>query len=536
MRKPISVFAFLLLLTGLGMSKPGAAQDTYDILIRNGRVLDGTGNPWYYADVGVRGDRIAAVGDLDGARARYVIDATGLYVAPGFIDAHSHHARGLTDQELSGGDLLLTQGVSTIVANPDGGGPLDIALQRRDLERYGPPVNVAPLIGHTTVREAVLGLEDRAPTPDELDRMRAHVRRGMEDGGFGLSTGLFYPPASYASAEEVIELAKVTSEYGGVYQSHLRDESDFTVGLIAAVDELIRIADEAAIPGIITHIKCLGPAVWGFSTAIIERVERARARGLEIFADQYPYLASGPSLEGALVPSWAQEGGRAALLARIRDPETRDRVRSAMQDRIESRGGPSSLLIRVYPSDPSVVGKTLADLASYRGSEPVDVALDFLEVGDAFFASFNQNPADKKRFMRQPWTMTGSDGELVPATEDPHPRSYANVQHKIRKYVVEDEAIGLAFAVRSMTALPAAVFSLDDRGILRKGAFADVVVFDLERMRDHATFQDPHRLSEGVIHLLVNGGVAIDDERVTGTRAGRVLSLGEGRSAPVSSN
>ncbi|NIP59136.1 MAG: amidohydrolase family protein, partial [Gemmatimonadetes bacterium] len=191
---------------------------------------------------------------------------------------------------------------------------------------------------------------------------------------------------------------------------------------------------------------------------------------------------------------------------------------------------------RVYPSDPDVVGKTLDELARERDSEPVDVALDLLEVGGAFFASFNQNPADKKRFMRQAWTMTGSDGELVPSTEDPHPRSYANVQHKIRKYVVEEEAVDLAFAVRSMTALPAAVFSLEDRGVLRSGAFADVVVFDLERMRDHATFEDPHQLSEGVIHLLVNGGVAIEDERVTGTRAGRVLSLREGRAAPASSN
>lgn len=536
MRKSISVAALILLLTGLVMFDPVAAQEPYDILIRNGRVLDGTGNPWYYADVGIRGERIVAVGDLDGARAGEVIDASGLYVTPGFIDAHSHHARGLAEEELSGGELLLTQGVSTIVANPDGGGPLDIGEQRRELERFGPALNVAPLIGHTTVRQAVLGLENRSPTAAELDRMRAHVRRGMEDGAFGLSTGLFYPPASYATTGEVIELARVASEYGGVHQSHLRDESDFTVGLVAAVDELIRISEEAQLPGIITHIKCLGPAVWGFSTGIIERVERARARGLEIFADQYPYLASGPSLEGALVPGWAQEGGREALLARIRDPEPRARVRSAMQNRIESRGGPSTLLIRVFPSDPSIVGRTLAELAQERDGEPVDVALDLLATGGAFFASFNQNPADKERFMRQPWTMTGSDGELVPTTEDPHPRSYANVQHKIRKYVVEEEAIDLAFAVRTMTALPAAVFSLEDRGLLREGSVADVVVFDLERMRDHATFEDPHQLSEGVVHLLVNGELAIDEERVTGTRAGRVLSLRGRGASPTSSN
>jgi N-acyl-D-aspartate/D-glutamate deacylase len=283
-------------------------QQSYDLVIRGGRLLDGSGNPWYYADVAVSGDRIAAVGDLSGARARWVIDARGLYVSPGFIDVHSHAGPGLATSELSPARPLVAEGITTVLVNPDGGGPVDLVEQRAALLKDGLGVNVAQFVPHGSVRGAVLGMSDRDPTPPELDRMRALVRAGMEAGAFGLSSGPFYAPGSYSKTEELVELAKVAAQYGAAYQSHIRDESDYTVGLVAAVDEVIRIAREAKLPGIVTHIKALGPHVWGYSLAIVERIRRARDQGIEVFADQYPYDASNTSLEAASCragPRWA---------------------------------------------------------------------------------------------------------------------------------------------------------------------------------------------------------------------------------------
>ena len=254
---------------------PAWSQQPYDLLIRGGRVLDGTGNAWYYADIATSGDRIAAVGDLSKAQARRVIDARGRYVTPGFIDVHSHAGPGLATQELSPAQPLLAEGITTVVVNPDGGGPVDLVAQRAALLKYGLGVNVAQFVPHGSVRDAVLGMSDRDPTAAELDRMRALVRTGMEAGAFGLSSGPFYAPGSYSKTEELVELAKVAAQYGGVYQSHIRDESDYTVGLVAAVDEVIRIVREAKLPGIVTHIKALGPHVWGYSMAIAQRFQSA---------------------------------------------------------------------------------------------------------------------------------------------------------------------------------------------------------------------------------------------------------------------
>ena len=277
-----------LLIVGLLGSAAGsvAAQQPYDLGSRGGRLLDGSGNPWYAADVAVQGDRIAAVGDLAGARARRVIDATGLYVAPGFIDDHSHAGPGLATPELSGARPLLAQGITTVVVNPDGGGPVDLVAQRAALLKDSLGVNVAQYVPHGSVRRAVLGMANRDPTPAELDRMRALVKAGMEAGAFGLSSGPFYAPGSYAKTAELVALAKVAAQYGGVYESHIRDESDYTVGLIAAVDEVIQIAREAQLPSIVAHIKALGPHVWGSSMAVTERIQRARDAGLQVFAGQ----------------------------------------------------------------------------------------------------------------------------------------------------------------------------------------------------------------------------------------------------------
>jgi N-acyl-D-amino-acid deacylase len=518
-----ALFAFLALLVS---ALPGGAADAqpYDVLLRGGRVLDGTGNPWYAADVALRGGRIAAIGRLDGATARRVIDATGLYVAPGFIDGHSHAGTGLVQPELNAARPLLAQGITTVFVNPDGGGAVDLVAQRRALEARGLGVNVAQLVPHGSVREAVLGMADRAPTAAELDRMRALVRAGMESGAFGLSSGPYYTPGSYAATEELVELARVVAPYGGFYTSHIRDEADFSVGVVAAVDEVIRVAREARLPGVVTHIKVLGPRVWGYSSALAYRIGRARDQGVQVFADQYPYTASATSLTGALVPPWAQVGGDSALRRRMADPTDGPRLRRDIAENLDRRGGADRIQFRHHRPDSTIEGRTLQAVATTRGVEPVQAVLDLVRAGGASIVSFNMLDADVELLMRQPWTMTASDGELVPFGQGvPHPRAYGTFARKLGVYARDRGTVDLAAAVRSMTSLPATVFGLRDRGLLREGAVADLVVFDLARVRDPADFQRPHQLAEGMVHVIVDGQFAIDSGRFAPKLAGRVL-------------
>lgn len=502
----------------------GAAAQTYDVLIRGARVLDGTGNPWYFADVGISGDRIAAVGDLGEATAARTVDATGLYLAPGFIDAHSHSGPGLASPGLSAGVPLLMQGITTVFVNPDGGGPADLEAQRAELLRDGLGVNVALLVPHGSVRSAVLGMADRAPDAAELERMRGLVRRGMEAGAFGLSSGPFYAPGSYAKTEELVELARIAAEHGGAYTSHIRDESDYTIGVIAAVDEVIRISREANLPGVVTHVKALGPRVWGFGAAIAARIGRAREQGLEVYADQYPYEASSTGLSAALVPRWAQAGGQDSLDVRLAEPSTRARIRAEMVENLDRRGGAARIMFGRYEEDTSIEGRTLAELARERGKDPLDVALDLVAGGGPGIISFNMHEDDIRTLMRQPWTMTASDGDLVPMGEGvPHPRAYGTFPRKIRRYVVEEGIVDLATAIRSMTSLPATVFRMRDRGVIREGAMADLVVLDLNRVTDRAEFGDPHHLSEGMVHVLIGGRFAVTEGAATAERHGSVL-------------
>ncbi len=498
---------------------------TFDIVIRNGRVLDGTGNPWYYADIGIRDGRIEAMGRLDVAEAETVIDASGLYVAPGFIDVHSHAATGLARSDLKSATPILAQGVTTVILNPDGGGPWPLSEQRATYESNGIGVNAALMVGHGTVRREVMGVEDRPPTDDELARMKTMVREGMEAGAFGLSSGLYYAPGSYASTEEVIALAKEVHPMG-VYSSHIRDEGDYSVGLLAAIDEVVRIAEEARIPGIVTHMKALGPDSWGKAVAACLRIERARARGVQVWADQYPYEASGTSITGALVPRWAlagetMPGQPSPLERRLASSRDRARLREEMLVNLKRRGGAKTLQIARYAPDTSLEGRILAELADERGREAVDVALDLLDHGGAGLISFNMNEDDISHIMRQDFTMTSSDGGLVAIDEGkPHPRYYGTFARKIARYVRERGVVSLPHAIRSMTSLPATVFGIADRGQLRPGAWADIVVFDLEKFQDRATYQDPHQLAEGVTHVLVNGKLT-----GSGVLAGRVLRL-----------
>ena len=503
--------------------QPAPAQES-TVLIRNGRILDGMGNPWILGDVLLRGDRIEAVGRLGDVEADLVVDATGLYVAPGFIDTHTHAGAALANPALSHGQPLLAQGLTTLFANPDGGGPVDLAQQRAEFVRNGLGPNVAQFVPHGSVREAVMGQDDRLPTAAEMERMRALVRAGMEEGAWGMSSGTFYVPGFYSKPAEIEDLARIVAEYRGAYQSHSRDESDATVGHIPSVDEVINVGRVAGIPAVLTHVKANGPHVWGFGQAIVRRVERAREQGVQVFADQYAYTASSTALDAALLPRWSQAGGRDSLMARMARPADMARIRQAMVENLERRGGADRIQFRRYVPDPSIEGRLLSDVAERQGRDSVDAAVDIIKGGGASIVSFNMDDGDVETLMRQPWTMTSSDGDLVPMGEGvPHPRSYGAFPRKIRLYVREKGTVTLEQAVRSMTSLPALVYDMRDRGVLRAGAAADVVVFDLAKVRDAATYAEPHQLAEGMVWVFVNGKAAIRDGAFTGVMSGRVL-------------
>ena len=370
-------------------------------------------------------------------------------------------------------------------------------------------------------------MADRAATAAELERMTALARNGMEAGGIGLSSGLYYAPGSYAKTEEVIALAKVVGEMGGVYESHIRDEADYSVGVVAAVQEVIRISEEGHLPGIVAHMKALGPASWGLSMALVEKIKQARDRGVEVYADQYPYDASGTGIVGALIPRWAEVGGTAELLKRIQGPE-HDRLAADIRRNFERRGGPEKLVISRYATNPAFEGQTLAQVSRTLGKPPEETAMELLVKaggGGASLVSFNMAESDIELIMRQTFTMTCTDGDLVPFGQGkPHPRGNGAFAHKIHVYVNERGTIDLPFAVRSMTSLPAAVFGLKDRGVIRPGAWADVLVFDPAKVRDAATYLEPHQLSEGMEYVLVNGVIEKDGNTWTGKLGGRVVT------------
>jgi N-acyl-D-aspartate/D-glutamate deacylase len=515
---------FALLLVALATpTAPAAQAPTFDIVIRNGRVLDGTGNPWYRADIGISADRIVAMGALGTATAKTVIDAKDRYVTPGFIDVHSHAGGGLATEQLKQGQPLLAQGLTTVFVNPDGGGPIDLAAQRATYETQRIGTNVAQFVPHGSIRREVMQMSDRDPSADELARMVELSRKGMADGGVGLSSGLYYAPGSYSKTAEVVAMARATAPFGGVYSSHIRDESDYTIGVVAAVQEVIDIAEQGGVVGVVSHMKALGPASWGLSRKLVDNIEAARARGVQVFADQYPYEASGTGIVGALIPRSAQVGGRDAMMKRITG-ELRREIREEVKQNIARRGGADTLMISRYSVNPSFEGQRLSALAAKAGLPPEEYALQLLEKGDASLVSFNMSEADIDTIMRQPWTMTCTDGDLVPMNVGkPHPRAYGAFARKLKRYVVERGSVDLPTAIRSMTTLPATVFGLKDRGQLRPGAFADVLVFDLARINDAATYESPHRFAEGIDEILVNGVAARRNGVFTGALPGRVL-------------
>ena len=545
----------------LGLTASAARQPAFDVIVRGGTAYDGTGVPGRLADVAIRGDRIAAVGDLAGSDARATIDARNLAVAPGFINMLSWSTESLLVDGRSQGDLR--QGVTTeIFGEGESMGPLTPEMKQRayqhmgdlkyeitwttlseylkELERRGVSANVASFIGATTIREHVIGLEDRKPTPAELERMRELVRQEMEAGALGIGSSLIYAPAFYASTDELIELCKVAARYHGKYISHLRSEGN---RLVEGVEELLRISREAAIPAEIYHLKAAGQANWPKIDRVIRMVEDARRRGQRITADMYTYTAGSTGLDASM-PPWVLDGGDEAAYARLRDPATRAKIAAAI--RTPSRdwenlylaaGSPDRVRLVQFKSDAlkPLTGRTLAEAAKLRGEDPVDAIMNLVledrsRVGAVYFMISEDNLRTQ---LRLPWVSFGSDaGSLAPelpfTKSSTHPRAYGTFARLLGKYVRDEKVIPLAEAIRRLTGLPATNLELDRRGFLKEGMFADLVVFDPATVADRATYDDPHQYAVGVRHVFVNGVQVIRDGEHTGQKPGRAL-WGRGR-------
>jgi N-acyl-D-aspartate/D-glutamate deacylase/dipeptidyl aminopeptidase/acylaminoacyl peptidase len=490
-----------------------------DILIRGGSVIDGSGADPQKTDVGIANDRIVFVGDAakEKPQAARTIDATGLIVAPGFIDPHTHAWEYLAKPEFKSNENFLFQGVTTVLTGNDGSGPFPLAETLALWGRQGIGTNAALFVGHGKVRQLVMGMSDAEPAPEQLEKMKQLVRQAMDEGAIGMSSGLYYAPGNFAKTEEVIELARVVAERGGVYDTHMRDESSYSIGLLGSINETIRIGREAGIPVHISHIKALGTDVWGQSSQAIELISRARAEGIDVTANQYPYTASGTGLSSALVPRWAEAGGNAELRKRIDDPSLRPRLVSEMEANLKRRGGAESLLI-TSANDKQLVGKRLSEIAKGMNQSPVEAALSLIKTsGRVGVASFNMSEKDIENFMRQPWVMTGSDGS------GGHPRKYGTYPRKIREYVISRKVISLPRMIEASSRQVADTFKLRDRGKICDGFFADVIVFDEKRIADRATYEQPEQLASGMRYVIVNGKLAIDDSRYTGALAGRAL-------------
>jgi dihydroorotase/N-acyl-D-amino-acid deacylase len=522
---PCAVIVFAVALVFI--VAPSAQTPQYDLLIRNGRIVDGTGSPWYRGDVAVRGDTIARIAPRIEAPALRVVDAGGHVVSPGFIDLHTHARRGIF--QVPTAENYVRQGVTTLMEGPDGSSPLPLKpfLDRVAATRVSP--NFGLFVGQGTVRDQVIGPVNRKATPDEIEKMRSLVRQGMQEGAFGLSSGLFYVPGTFTPTAEVIELAKVAGAMGGIYISHMRDEA---AGILDSVRETIEIGEKGGLPTQVTHHKIIGRTNWGKSVDTLRLVEEARARGVDATIDQYPYTASSTGIQAALMPAWALEGGRDEILKRLRTATMRSEIqKETVRLILEERGGgdPNNVQLARCEWDQSLAGKRLGDVAKGRGLEPTvesaaATALWIIESGgcSAIFHAINEE--DLQRILRHPATMIGSDGEVpIFGEASPHPRSYGTFARVLGRYVRELKTISLEDAVHKMSAFPAQRIGLADRGVLREGMKADIAIFDPATIRDLATFEKPHQYAEGVSHVIVNGQVAFENGRITDARPGTIL-------------
>jgi N-acyl-D-aspartate/D-glutamate deacylase len=550
--------AFLTIVFTMFAKLPSSStpEGNFDVIIRNGTVYDGTGAEPRKADIAIRADRIAGIGDFKSAKANTVIEAKGLVVAPGFINMLSWSTESLIQDGRSQSEIR--QGVTTeIMGEGESMGPVNdrvreekireqtdikydipwntLAEYLQYLEKRGVSCNVASFIGATTIREYVIGNDDKQPTPEQLDEMRELVRKEMEAGALGIGTSLIYPPAFYAKTEELIELCKVAAKYQGKYISHMRSEGN---QLFEALDELLRIAREANIPAELYHIKAAGKKNWPKEDELLTRIERAQKDGLKITADMYTYTAAGTGLDACL-PPWTEDGGYPALFKRLRDPATREKIKAEVQvdsDKWENlylmAGSPDKILLVGFKSEKlkPLTGKTLAEVAKMRGKDPIDTAMDLIAEDESRISTvyYLMSEENVKKELRKPWISFGSD-EASQAPEppftksNPHPRAYGNFVRVLGKYARDEKVLSLSDAIHRLSGLPATNLGLDHRGFLKEGMFADVVVFDPATITDHATFEKPHQYATGMKHVFVNGVQVIKDGEHTGAKPGRAL-------------
>jgi N-acyl-D-amino-acid deacylase len=516
-----------LVITAAGGTAVHAADPPYDLVLRNARIVDGTGNPWYRADLAVSGDTIARIAPSITDPAVRMIDVGGLIVAPGFIDLHTHASRGIF--QVPTADNYVRQGVTTIMEGPDGGSPVPLKPFLDRLAALPKSLNIGSFLGQGSVREAVIGLANRPATPAELDRMRALVLQGMWDGAFGLSTGLFYVPGTFTPLAEVVELQKVVSPFRGVHTSHMRDEA---TGILDSVKETIAIGELGGVPTQVSHHKVIGKSNWGKSVETLKLIDAARSRGVDATIDQYPYTASSTTIQAALLPAWAQEGGHKQTVERFKEPALRAKIKAAIADSIRNeRGGgdPQNIALSLCEWDAELAGKNLADVTKARGMEPTpenaaETTLWLIEQGGCRGVFHAMDEQDLQRILAHPATMIASDGEVpIFGRGAPHPRSYGTFARVLAVYVREKKIVTLEDAVRKMSSYPAARIGLADRGILRPGMKADIAVFDPARVRDVATFDKPHQYAVGFPYVIVNGQVVYEGGVMTAARPGRVL-------------
>ena len=554
-KKKLLIFS-VFLLTIIPPSRAQAPIPAFDLVITNGHIIDGTGSPWYSGDVGIRTGKIAAIGNLGDAQRNRTIDAHGMVVAPGFIDMLGQSELTiLVDPRLPS---KIYQGITTEITGEGGSiAPLNdsiIQFDRRGfaqyhitpdwrsfqqyftrLEKQGMGINLASFVGATQVRRMVLGDDDKQPTPAQLDQMRELVRQAMREGAVGVSTSLEYAPAPYAKTEELIALASEASKFGGIYATHMRDESN---AILPAIDEALRIGREGHLPVEIWHLKVAGKANWGRMPEVIAKINAARAGGMDVSGDTYAYTAWFNSLS-AFIPAWAHDGGDVMLIERLKDPAMRARIRKDMMtpsnewdNEWQEINGPQDILIGVVQNLKllPLQGKRLAEVAKMQNKDPIDALFDLLIDDNAAtgVAVFGMSEPDIVLALQQPWVAfdndsSGTSPEGILGQEHPHPRAYGTFPRILRKYVREEKRLTLEDAIRKCSALPAQRMRLTDRGVLKAGMWADVVVFDPATVRDLATFENPNQLSEGMEYVLVNGVAVIDQGKQTGTLPGKVL-------------
>jgi N-acyl-D-aspartate/D-glutamate deacylase len=519
--KGISIAATFAVVISILALLSSCTRPVVDYLITGATVFDGSLNEPRMLDVGIKGDRIVLITKPGKSRAEaaVTIDASGLYLAPGFIDPHTHALSDLNSNNDRSLQAWLWQGVTTVFEGNDGSGPLPVGSQLDEWTERGIGINAALFVGHGTVRGRVIGSKDTLAGPAEIEAMKELVKQAMEEGAFGLSSGLFYSPGSFANTAEVIELARVAAQYGGIYDTHMRDESSYGIGLIGSVKETIEIGEKAGLPVHISHIKALGRDVWGKSEEVIKLVEEAQSRGLKVTANQYPYPASKTGLKAAVVPRWAEDGGNSAMIKRFDDPSLKEKLDAEIAENIWKRGGANTIIFTAHGRD-SLKGLSLGEAAARLGLDEVSAVKHILRGSAGIgIVSFNMQEEDIRNFMQQPWVMTGSDGGAG------HPRKYGTFPRKIREYTLEKGYITLPEAIHRSSGLTAETMQVKERGMVKEGFYADLIVFNLNELRDMATFDEPALHAKGMVWVFVNGVPAIEDGSYSGELAGRALRL-----------